>query len=265
MADKSTGWVPLYRSILEHWIWNKDDKYSMGQAWVDLLLNANHADKKVFFEGKLITIKRGQMLTSIKKLSERWKWDTKRTRNFLNALECDEMVTTERTTHGTTVTIINYEDFNNVGTTDGTTKGTTKGQPRVRPRDDRGYDRGTTEGRPRDTNNNDNNDNNDNNVNNENNVTKREGRKKQPLSRFGEYQLVKMTEDEHNKLLDQLGEHDTTEYIKRVDEYCKRTGKRYQDYYLTILNWYRKDHDGKQEETTAERVKRLLREGGVTE
>lgn len=37
------GWISLYRSIQEHWLW-KDAE--MLRAWLDLLLLANYEDKK---------------------------------------------------------------------------------------------------------------------------------------------------------------------------------------------------------------------------
>jgi DNA-binding transcriptional regulator YhcF (GntR family) len=123
------GYIKLHRQIQECWLWNKE-KFSMGQAWVDLLLMANHEDKKTLFEGKLITVKKGQFITSILKLSERWKWNRKTVSNFLKILEEDKMVTTERTTKGTTITIVNWDFFQDRGTTERTTERTSTGQQR---------------------------------------------------------------------------------------------------------------------------------------
>ena len=86
--------------------------------------------------------------------------------------------------------------------------------------------------------------------------------KKPQRSRFGEYHHVLLTEEDHDKLIEQMGESKTSEYVKKVDEYCQQTGKTYKDYYLTILNWWRKDGDGKKVETDRERMERWLREGG---
>ena len=114
------GYIKLHRQIQDCWLWT-EDKFSRGQAWVDLLLMANHEDKKILFEGKLITVKKGQFVTSIYKLAERWRWDRKKVSNFLKILESDEMVTTKRTTKGTTVTIVNWGTFQDGGTTEGAT------------------------------------------------------------------------------------------------------------------------------------------------
>lgn len=129
----SKGYIKLHRQLQDCWIWKEEEPFSKGQAWVDLLMMANHKDKKTFFDGYLIVVKKGQFISSIAKLSSRWKWDRKKVSKFLDLLENDEMVTTKRTTHGTTITIVNWDFYQLDGTTDGTTNGTTTtptdGQP----------------------------------------------------------------------------------------------------------------------------------------
>ena len=68
------GYIKLYRAIQDCWLWTAE-RFSMGQAWIDLLLMVNHADRKTMYEGKLIVVPRGQFITSIQKLSVRWKWN----------------------------------------------------------------------------------------------------------------------------------------------------------------------------------------------
>ena len=124
------GWICLYRDIQDNWVWenDKDEQFSRGQAWVDMLLTANHEDRKILLNGKLVTIQRGQFHTSIVKLADRWNWDRRKVKRFLELLQNDSMIcTTSGTTDGTTITIVNYSKFQNRGTTDGTTHGTTDG------------------------------------------------------------------------------------------------------------------------------------------
>ena len=138
------GWICLDRKIMNNWLW-QEKPFSVGQAWVDMLLMANHKDNEFLFDGKIIVIERGTFHTSILKLSNRYGWERKKTTKFLNILERQEMVTTKRTTHGTTITIVNYESYQNIGQQNGQQKGQRTGQPMDNARD---------------TNNNDNNDNN---------------------------------------------------------------------------------------------------------
>lgn len=126
------GWICLYRDIQDSWVWNSKP-FSDGQAWIDLLLSANHEDKKIRFNGEVRTIKRGQVVTSLAKLEERWGWSRGKVRRYLTLLKKDKMVTLEcnrgGTSNGTTLTLINYEKFqgqrHTVGTSDDTTDDTT--------------------------------------------------------------------------------------------------------------------------------------------
>lgn len=114
MSDKK-GWVKIYRQITEHWVW-EDKPFSKGQAWIDLVLLASHKDKKFQSMGKVIDGKRGEIHRSILSLSRRWGWDRRKVRRFLDGLEMDGMVSLNSTTHGTTITIINYSVFQDTGT-----------------------------------------------------------------------------------------------------------------------------------------------------
>lgn len=128
MVFLANGWVKLDRSIMEHWLWD-DKPFSYGQAWMDLIMLANHADTKKVVNGAVTKFKAGTVNRSILSLSKRWGWDKKKAAKFLTILESDEMVTTKRTTHGTTITIVNYSKFQNQGSTKRTTDGSTDGQP----------------------------------------------------------------------------------------------------------------------------------------
>ena len=148
------GWIPVYRQIQENWMW-KEKPFSKGQAWIDLIMLANYEDKKMPYKGEVITCERGTVNLSISFLADRWGWSRKKTKNFLNLLESDGMVTTKATTHRTVITIENYAIYNDVLTTKDTTEVSTNAQ--------QGYQQGHSKG------NTTNNINNINNTNNNNN------------------------------------------------------------------------------------------------
>lgn len=141
------GWVPVERQIQEHWLW-KDKPFSQGQAWIDLIMLANYEDKKMPYKGKIITCERGTVNLSISYLANRWGWSRHKTRDFLNLLESDGMVTVKATTNRTTITVENYSVYNDVPTTKGQRKDS----------------EGTARGQRGDTTNNNNNNNNINNI-----------------------------------------------------------------------------------------------------
>lgn len=124
MANKKLGFVPLYRSIQEHWLWNNDEPFSKGQAWIDLLLSVNHEEKKIPVGCSIITIKPGQMWTSYVKLAKSWGWSRKRVYRYLNMLKSDGMVLVNGTSNGTLLTLVNYGKFAYKGNTHDTTNAT---------------------------------------------------------------------------------------------------------------------------------------------
>jgi len=101
------GWIKVHREIVNHWVW-KDKPFTRGQAWLDLLMMANHTTGTDYRNGHIITVERGQRITSILKLSDRWGWSRKKVSGFLNRLEADGMLEQKRTTQDTTLTIVNY-------------------------------------------------------------------------------------------------------------------------------------------------------------
>ena len=154
------GWITLNRSLVDHWL-HKDKPFCRFGAWVDLLLMANHEERKLSVGGSLIVIERGQLFTSSVSLSERWGWSRGKIERFLECLERDQMVTRKRTANGQLLTLVNYGFYQDGGhKTD--SKRTANGQ--------RTDSKRTANGQRTDTNNNDNNVNNDNNDNNETNI-----------------------------------------------------------------------------------------------
>lgn len=111
MSNK--GWISLHRSVTDHWLFDEDRKFSKFEAWIDLLLMVNHTDKKMMLGNEIITIKRGQKVTSIRKLCERWNWSNNKVKNFLNVLEADGMLTVKSDSKKTLVTVVNYDVYQN--------------------------------------------------------------------------------------------------------------------------------------------------------
>ena len=105
------GWIKLHKSITEHWLW--DDPIIL-KAWLDLLLSVNYSDKKFLFDGKLVTVKQGQIITSIRKLADRWKCSKERVSKILSLFQQDGMILVDKTKRRTLLTIVNYSVYQNV-------------------------------------------------------------------------------------------------------------------------------------------------------
>lgn len=105
------GWIRIYRRLRDSWIWKDKEPFDKRSAWIDLLLTVNHKNKKIPFENTFIEIERGQTLTSIKQLAERWRWSRHKVSDFLDQLEQDTMIIQVRDTRKTLVSIVNYEKY----------------------------------------------------------------------------------------------------------------------------------------------------------
>ncbi len=58
--------------------------------------------------------------------------------------------------------------------------------------------------------------------------------------KFGEFENVRLSTDELQKLKSKLGA-ETESYIERLSSYIASSGKRYKSHYATILSWTQKD------------------------
>lgn len=126
MSDK--GYIKLYRQIQDCWIWDTG-KFDKRSAWIDLLILANHSEKKIAFNGECISIGKGQYLTSIRSLAERWGWSKSTVSEFLALLESDLMIKKESDKFRTLLTVINYEVYQGVTDTNRTPNGTVTRTP----------------------------------------------------------------------------------------------------------------------------------------
>ena len=120
------GYIKLYRDIRDHWVWS-EKPFSRGQAWIDLLMMVNHEEKTISYDGHPMKVGRGQKVTSLKQLADRWGWSRAKVRRFFDDLESEQMLTTKRNARGTTVTVVNYGFYQGQRYTDGYTHEYTDG------------------------------------------------------------------------------------------------------------------------------------------
>lgn len=110
MAENK-GYIKIDRKIMDNWIWF-DEPFSKGQAWIDLLLNAQFKDG--FFKSKkgIINYKRGDCTYSISDLSERWCWTRWKVRKFLDFLQSEKMIERKlvKKTYSI-ITVLNYDKY----------------------------------------------------------------------------------------------------------------------------------------------------------
>ena len=121
------GYILLHRQIWDDEIWKSKEPFDLRSAWIDLLMMANHADNESVKGKSVITIKRGQLLTSYDHLAKRWRWSKGKVRRTIELMVKLNMVHADSTTNGTTLTLVNYDVFQNQRHTNGITNSTTNG------------------------------------------------------------------------------------------------------------------------------------------
>ena len=100
------GWITIYRKIQEK-SWYKDSEYV--HVWLHLILNANYIDKKVCLNGKEVEIKRGQLLTSRKFISEKTGIRQSKIYRILERFANEHQIEQLKTNKYTIITIPNYD------------------------------------------------------------------------------------------------------------------------------------------------------------
>lgn len=85
------GWMPIYRRLQNHWLW-QDKPFAKGQAWLDLLLLASHNENEFLFGNQIVKNEIGSFITSEVKLMERWGWSKTKVRAFLKLLQDEQMI-----------------------------------------------------------------------------------------------------------------------------------------------------------------------------
>lgn len=101
------GFIILQRKITGNWLW-LSEPFSKAQAWIDLLLLANHAEGSFFVRGVKVVIKRGHVGKSEESLSQRWKWSRGKVRSFLKLLEIEQQIKQHKSPILNVIEVTNY-------------------------------------------------------------------------------------------------------------------------------------------------------------
>ena len=109
-----SGWIKLYRQLADNDLWLLEP-FTKGQAWVDLLLLANHKPALMTIKnGKIISLERGDCGISILGLADRWQWSREKVKRFLNTLEREKQVSKKEVENRLIIKILNYDVFQDV-------------------------------------------------------------------------------------------------------------------------------------------------------
>ncbi|EOB9071397.1 TPA: DnaD domain-containing protein [Staphylococcus aureus] len=221
-----TGWISIDRSIQNHWLFKEKRTFSKFEAWIYLLMEANHSKAKVPIGNQIVTVERGQRLTSILTLSDLFNWSRFKVKTFLDLLESDGMLEVKTTSKYTLITIVNYDFYQSE-------QGRNQHQNDIKPtsKQHQSNINPTSKQHQTNTNNNDNKDNNEKNVNNE----------KKKVTAFDFFQdngfgfITPYNLDDLNYYLDSF-ENDSDEIVTASLKIAKDRNKVTWGYAKSILN-----------------------------
>lgn len=106
------GWIKIHRKIMDNPLY-LSEPFTRMQAWIDLLLLANHKEGFFYVRGNKVVVGRGQVGTSSRTLASRWQWSRGKVERFLKDLENDNQIEPQKNNVITLISICNYDDYQN--------------------------------------------------------------------------------------------------------------------------------------------------------
>lgn len=128
------GWIKIHRKIQLSELWHKEP-FTYGQAWIDLLMLANHKDDWLLIRGNKVPIKRGQIGWSKDRLAEKWKWSRGKVNRYLRLLETIQQIEQQKSVVISLITVKNYDQYQSSDTDNGTPDSTADGRQTVQQTD----------------------------------------------------------------------------------------------------------------------------------
>jgi len=102
------GWIKLHRSLLDKGYYKDSEAIHL---WVHLLIMASHKNRETMFNGHLIKLESGQLITGRLKLSEQTGISQTSIRRILKLLEINHQIDQQKTSGGTCISIRNWSKF----------------------------------------------------------------------------------------------------------------------------------------------------------
>jgi hypothetical protein len=125
-ARQVSGWFALKRGMHDHPLFHKQPLRVAAWSWI--IATAAYSDTRQDAGGKMVTVKRGQLLTSYRQMSDRTGVPIKTLRLLIGRLQAEDAIGTDTGTGRLLITIRNYDKYQEGGTSKGTGKGTQRAQ-----------------------------------------------------------------------------------------------------------------------------------------
>lgn len=215
------SWIKINRRLL-YWQWA--DNPAMLSLWIHILLRANFEDQQ--WHG--ITVPRGSFVTSRKDLAESTGLSEQMVRTGLARLKSTSEITIKLTNKYTILSVCKYDDYQSENldinqVINQQINQQTTSKPKETKEKESGVkknkeEKDIQEGKEIDT-----------------NVSTKKVSEK---VRFAD--LVQLTQKEYDTLLDEFGEQDTKEIIRKLNDYKLAKGVTYKSDYGAICTWVKR-------------------------
>jgi len=106
------GWIRLDRAIQDNFLWQEPEALKL---WLYLLMAASLTDKATVFNGKMLNIKRGDLVFGLHAASSRLGISVRRLRKYLDWFESDHMIDKQTTNKFSIISITNYSQYQDTG------------------------------------------------------------------------------------------------------------------------------------------------------
>lgn len=107
---ENKGWIKIHRAIEDTKLW-RSERFSKGQAWIDLILIANHRPATLYIRGNQVDLERGQFVHSLDTLAKRWRWNKRTVKRYFDGLEKEQMIHRRKTAFCTINTVVKYDQY----------------------------------------------------------------------------------------------------------------------------------------------------------
>jgi len=106
--SESQGWVKLHRKTIDNPIFKNPDAMLL---WIYLLLKANHADAKIAVGNSTVLVKRGQVFTGRKSLSEQTGLSESKIERLIKFLTNEQQIEQQTFTKYRLISILNFDTY----------------------------------------------------------------------------------------------------------------------------------------------------------
>lgn len=105
------GWIKVHRSVQDSGFYT--DSFAV-HLWIHLVMEACHKPRKTIFNGRIVELKQGQLITGRKKLSQETGISEQVIRKWLELFEINQQITIEKTSAGSCISILNYKKYQEI-------------------------------------------------------------------------------------------------------------------------------------------------------